>query len=179
MTASRLLPVDRDSAWRALNDPERLKAAIPGCESMQRVGPDEYAAVVAASIGPVKARFRGKLAMSDVVAPERYTIRFEGQGGPAGFCKGSAEVRLAPEGAKTRLDYQVSAQVGGRLAQAGQRLIDAAAAKLADDFFAAFGAQLAAGTAPPAPAVEPAAASPIWIVVALLAALVALPFLLR
>lgn len=166
LESSRLLPVDRDTVWAALNDPEALKAAIPGCESMERVADDEYAAVVAAAIGPVKARFRGKLKLADVVPPERYTLQFEGQAGPAGHARGSARVALTPEDGGTRLAYAASAQVGGRLAQVGQRLIDAAAAKVADDFFAAFSAQLAerAGGAPEtaAPAAAAPAAKPAW-----------------
>ena len=185
MSASRMLPVDRDTAWRALNDPEALKAAIPGCESMEKTGDNEYTAVVAASIGPVKARFKGKLAMEDVVPPESYTIRFEGQGGPAGFSKGTAQVKLTAEGGQTKLEYTASAQVGGRIAQAGQRLIDAAAAKLADEFFATFSAQLApaapAGAETPAAPVaeEKAGLSPVWIILAGLALLLLLPYLLR
>ena len=142
LASSRLLPVDRDTAWRALNDPEVLKAAIPGCESMERTGENEFMAVMVATIGPVKAKFRGRVTLADVVAPERYTIHFDGQGGPAGFGKGSAAVALAPEEGGTRLTYEVKAQVGGRIAQVAQRLIDAAAGKVADDFFDAFTANL-------------------------------------
>ena len=184
LSASRLLPVDRDTAWHALNDPERLKAAIAGCESLERTGENEFATVLAASIGPVKARFRGKLTLVDVVPPERYTIHFEGQGGPAGFGKGSAAVSLTPEGGRTRLDYKVNAQVGGRIAQAGQRLIDAAAAKIADDFFDAFTAQLG-GTGTTAPdeasreAATPSSSAPLWVMAALFALLVLMPFVFR
>jgi carbon monoxide dehydrogenase subunit G len=170
-TGSRMLPVPRDAAWAALNDPEMLEAAIPGCESIERTGESEYAVVVAASIGPVKARFRGKLSVADAVPPVRYTILFEGQGGPAGFAKGRAGVELADEGAQTRLEYRASAQVGGRIAQVGSRLIDAAAAKMTDEFFAAFSAAVAAkhGAAVPAPAETPRRRVPLWLLAALAA----------
>ncbi|MBK8324546.1 MAG: carbon monoxide dehydrogenase subunit G [Betaproteobacteria bacterium] len=140
---SRLLPVDRENAWKALNDPERLRASIAGCESIVPTGENEYEAAMTAAIGPVKAKFKGRLKLSDVVAPESYTLAFDGQGGPAGFGKGTARVTLTPEGAGTRLDYAVQAQVGGKIAQVGQRLIDGAARKMADDFFERFGAALA------------------------------------
>jgi carbon monoxide dehydrogenase subunit G len=151
----RIIPAPRDATWAALNDPETLKACITGCESLERTGDDAYAAVVAMRIGPVSARFRGNLKMTDVDAPNGYTIVFDGQGGVAGFGKGSAVVRLAPVDdapASTRLSYDARATVGGKLAQIGSRLIDAAAAKVTDDFFAAFEAVLQARHAP-APAV--------------------------
>jgi hypothetical protein len=167
---SRLLPVDRESAWQALNDPERLRAAIAGCESIVPTGENEYEAAMTAAIGPVKAKFKGRLRLSDVVPPESYTLAFDGQGGPAGFGKGTARVTLTPEGAGTRLDYTVQAQVGGKIAQVGQRLIDGAARKMADDFFERFGAALAAEAPPPAapaavgppPAEAPRIAVPAW-----------------
>jgi len=143
LKGERRLPVDRAAAWAALNDPERLKAAIPGCESMERTGENEYRVVVVAALGPVRAKFRGKLRVEDAVVPERYTLRFEGEGGAAGFAKGSANVSLSDDGGATRVSYVVSSQVGGRIAQVGNRLIDSAALKLADDFFAAFERQLA------------------------------------
>ena len=147
LKGERRLPVDRASAWAALNDPERLKAAIPGCEAMERTGENEYRVGVAVALGPVRAKFRGKLRVEDIVAPERYTLRFEGEGGAAGFAKGSADVSLADEGTATLVSYVVHSQVGGRIAQVGNRLIDSAALKLADDFFAAFERQLAPGGA--------------------------------
>jgi len=143
LKGERRLPVDRAAAWAALNDPERLKAAIPGCESMERTGENEYRVEVVAALGPVRAKFRGKLRVEDAVVPERYTLRFEGEGGAAGFAKGSANVSLSDDGGATRVSYVVSSQVGGRIAQVGNRLIDSAALKLADDFFAAFERQLA------------------------------------
>ncbi len=179
---SRLLPVDRETAWKALNDPERLRAAIAGCESIVPTGENEYEAAMTAAIGPVKAKFKGRLRLSDVVPPESYTLAFDGQGGPAGFGKGTARVTLTPEGSGTRLDYTVQAQVGGKIAQVGQRLIDGAARKMADDFFERFGAALAqeaaageptpagTGSAPPGTTGMPAWA---WGVVAAAAALLA------
>ena len=143
IASQRRLPIDRESVWRALNDPQILKAAIPGCQSIEREADNEYALVVAAALGPVRATFRGRLRVEDMVAPERYTLRFEGQGGAAGFAKGAAKVELTEEAGETLLSYQVSAQVGGRIAQVGSRLIDSAAMKLADDFFAAFASQVA------------------------------------
>jgi len=141
----RLIPAPIDTTWAALNDPETLKGCIAGCESLERTGDDAYSAVVALKIGPVSARFKGNLKMTDVVAPTGYTINFDGQGGVAGFGRGSANVRLVPEGdAATRLTYDARAQVGGKMAQIGSRLIDATAAKITDDFFKAFEAQLQA-----------------------------------
>ncbi len=142
LKGERRLPVDRETAWRALNDPERLRAAIPGCEAIERTGDNEYRVAMVAALGPVRAKFRGRLRLADVVMPERYTLRFEGEGGPAGFAKGSAQVTLADEGTSTLVGYTVAAQVGGKIAQIGNRLIDSAALKMADDFFAAFERQL-------------------------------------
>ena len=138
LKGERRLPVPREEAWRALNDPERLRAAIPGCETIERTGEDSYRVAIVATLGPVRAKFNGTLQLADMMPPERYTLRFEGQGGAAGFAKGSAQVALADEGATTLLSYAVNAQIGGRIAQVGQRLVDSAALKLADDFFAAF-----------------------------------------
>jgi carbon monoxide dehydrogenase subunit G len=127
-----------DKTWAALNDPETLKACIAGCESLERTGEDAFAAVVAVKVGPVSARFKGNLKMTNVQAPNSYTINFDGQGGVAGFGKGSADVALTPEDTGTRLKYSAKAQVGGKMAQVGSRLIDAAASKVAEDFFKAF-----------------------------------------
>jgi carbon monoxide dehydrogenase subunit G len=143
MTGQRVLPVPPREAWAALNDPDMLKACIPGCESIAATEPLRYELVMAARIGPVAARFKGRLTQSDVVEPESYRIEFDGQGGAAGFGKGSAAVRLSPVDAGTRLDYDVTAQVGGKIAQVGSRLVDSAARKIADDFFACFEAKLA------------------------------------
>ena len=156
----RLIPASLDATWAALNDPEALKACIAGCESLERTGDDAYTAVVALKIGPVSARFKGNLKMSNVQAPTSYTINFDGQGGVAGFGRGSADVRLAAESAvATRLSYDARAQVGGKMAQIGSRLIDATAGKITDDFFKAFEAYLRAQAPQPAgaPAAAPAA----------------------
>ncbi|MEO8527197.1 MAG: carbon monoxide dehydrogenase subunit G [Caldimonas sp.] len=153
---NRLIPAPIDTTWAALNDPETLKACIAGCETLERTGDDAYTAVVALKIGPVSARFKGNLKMTNVVAPNGYTINFDGQGGVAGFGKGSADVKLTAEGAaSTRLAYEARAQVGGKMAQIGSRLIDATAGKLTDDFFKAFEAQLQARLAPADAAVLP------------------------
>jgi len=142
LTGERLIPAPLAVTWEALNNPEALKACIAGCESLERTEPDTLAAVVAVKVGPVGARFKGTLKMHDVQAPHSYAIVFDGQGGVAGFGKGSADVTLSEEGSATRLRYAARAQVGGRMAQVGSRLIDAAASKIAEDFFAAFETRL-------------------------------------
>ncbi|MEO7854582.1 MAG: carbon monoxide dehydrogenase subunit G, partial [Rubrivivax sp.] len=143
LQGERLIPATLDTTWAALNDPAILKDCIAGCESLERTGDDSMAAVVAVKVGPVSARFKGKLNLSNVQAPNSYTINFDGQGGVAGFGKGSADVALAAEGAHTRLKYNARAQVGGKMAQVGSRLIDAAAGKITEDFFKAFEMRLA------------------------------------
>ena len=148
MTGTQTLPVSQQIAWEALNDPEILKASITGCDLLERTSDTEFLAGVTAAIGPVKAKFKAKLTLSDVNPPESYTIRFDGQGGAAGFGKGEARVKLIPEGAATRLDYSAKANVGGKLAQIGSRLVDAAAKKMADEFFVKFNAELARRNAP-------------------------------
>ena len=155
MTNTRIVPAPPAAVWTALNDPEALKAAIPGCESMERIGDDEWRATMAAKVGPVSARFTGTMKMTESTPPTGYTLKFEGQGGAAGFANGEAKVTLAPsEGGQTALTYVVKAQVGGKLAQIGSRLIDGAAAKIANDFFERFSMQLApAGAALPEPKV--------------------------
>jgi uncharacterized protein len=148
LTNSRVVPAPVADVWKALNDPAALKACIPGCESLERTGDDEWQATVAAKVGPVSAKFSGKMRMTDIVPPTGYTLKFEGQGGAAGFANGEARVALAPApGDQTTLTYVAKAQVGGKLAQIGSRLIDGAAAKLADEFFAKFGAQFAPAAA--------------------------------
>lgn len=157
LTGERLIPAPIDTTWTALNNPEVLKSCIAGCESLDRTGDDAFHAQVAVRIGPVSARFRGNLRMSDVKPPNSYTIHFDGQGGAAGFGKGSADVTLAPEAGGTRLRYVARAQVGGKMAQVGSRLIDAAAGKIAEDFFAAFETTLRPPTgAAPVPVGAPA-----------------------
>ena len=189
LQGERLIPASVDTTWAALNDPDELKACIAGCESLEKTGDDAFAAVVAVKVGPVRARFKGNLKMTNVQAPDRYTINFDGQGGIAGFGKGSADVVLTPEGAQTRLAYAARAQVGGKLAQVGSRLIDAAESKIADDFFKAFEARLQARQAPatgrptePVPAVPvrpPEPAGTLGWALAAIVVLVTLYFVLR
>jgi len=155
ITGEQLIPVPQAEVWRGLNDPEVLKACIAGCEAIERVSDTEYRVVMVASVGPVKAKFNGKLVLSDLKPPISYSLSFEGSGGAAGFGKGSAQVSLKAEGAGTRLTYSAKASVGGKLAQVGSRLIDGVARKMADDFFTAFNEKLAptvkaAGAAGPA-----------------------------
>jgi uncharacterized protein len=147
LKGERLIPASVDTTWRALNDPAILRDCIAGCESIERTGDDAYEALIAVKVGPVSARFKGKLQMSDIKPPNSYTIHFEGQGGVAGHGKGSADVALSEEGQQTRLRYEARAQVGGKMAQVGSRLIDAAAGKLTEDFFSAFEARLKPTTA--------------------------------
>ena len=144
MQASRSLAVSQQQAWEALNDPETLKACLAGCDRFEPQGDDQYAVGMAVKVGPVSAKFSGKVTLSDITPPERYRIAFEGQGGVAGFGKGEADVTLTPEPddaagqPRCLLSYSVQAQVGGKIAQLGQRLIDGAARNMADDFFARF-----------------------------------------
>jgi carbon monoxide dehydrogenase subunit G len=138
MQGSRQLSVTQQQAWEALNDPEVLKLCIPGCDKVEATGENQYAIGMALKIGPVSAKFGGKIALADIVAPDSYTISFEGQGGAAGFGKGSAKVLLVPNAEGCELQYGVNAQVGGKVAQLGQRLIDGAAKSLSEDFFKRF-----------------------------------------
>jgi carbon monoxide dehydrogenase subunit G len=150
MTGEQLIPASQLDTWNALNDPEILKVCVPGCETIEKTGENEFQVLMVARVGPVSAKFKGKLALSDLDPPNAYSIAFEGQGGAAGFGRGSARVRLAPEGDNTRLSYSVKASVGGKLAQIGSRLVDAAARKIANDFFQAFNDKFAAAHAEPA-----------------------------
>ncbi len=143
MTGSQTLPVVRQIAWDALNDPEILKASITGCDELTRTSDTEFSTQVTAAVGPVKAKFKAKLTLMDVVVPESYMIRFDGQGGVAGFGKGEARVKLTDQGAATLLEYSAKASVGGKLAQIGSRLVDATAQKMAGEFFTKFNAELA------------------------------------
>ena len=136
LTNQQALPATPQQAWEALNDIELLKQSIPGCESISATSDTSFEVLVAAAIGPVKARFKSKLQLLDVVPPQSYTMQFDGQGGPAGFGKGTAKVRLEPAtDGTTVLHYDVHAQVGGKIAQVGSRLVDMAAQKIAQDFF--------------------------------------------
>lgn len=147
MTGEHRIAASREAVWAALNDPAILRACIPGCESLERVSPEEMTAVASVKVGPVTARFTGRVVLSNVMPPESYTITGEGKGGAAGFAKGGADVRLADLGGETALIYSVKAQVGGKLAQIGSRLIDSFARKMADDFFSAFAARVSGGPA--------------------------------
>ncbi len=148
MLGNRRLGVTQQQAWEALNDPETLKKCIPGCDKFERTDDNQYSVALAIKIGPVSAKFNGKVSLSDIVAPDGYKLAFEGQGGVAGFAKGSSSVTLRPvDGAADgaagcELDYTVQAQVGGKIAQLGQRLIDGAAKSTADDFFKRFDAEM-------------------------------------
>lgn len=159
LTAQQTLPVSQPQAWEALNDPTLLQQAIPGCESLTATGENRFELAVMAAVGPVKARFKGRLQLENLEPPRAYTLRFEGQGGAAGHAKGSAEVRLEAAGpASTVLHYSARASVGGKLAQVGSRLVDMAAQKMAGEFFERFDTALRERYAPapvPAPAAPP------------------------
>jgi carbon monoxide dehydrogenase subunit G len=150
MSGEVSIAAPREAVWRALNDPEILRQCIPGCEEIEKLSDTEMTAKVTAKVGPVKARFGGKVTLSDLDPPNGYKISGEGQGGAAGFAKGGAVVRLTPDGSGTVLHYEVNAAVGGKLAQIGSRLIDGTARKMADDFFSTFANLVAASAAPPA-----------------------------
>jgi carbon monoxide dehydrogenase subunit G len=199
MQGSRHLAVTQQQAWDALNDPEVLKTCIPGCDKVEATGENQYAIGMAVKIGPVSARFNGKILLTDVTPPDSYTLNFEGQGGAAGFGKGTAKVNLASTGEGCDLAYSAHAQVGGKIAQVGQRLVDGVARSMAEDFFRRFDEEMqrrypqqAAAAAPPAeaeaataPAVAPTATAmatpgkrmPSWVWV-LFAAVVLLALLL-
>ena len=159
MQASRQLAVTQQQAWDALNDPEVLKLCIPGCDKVEATGDQQYAIGMALKIGPVSAKFNGKITLSDIVPPSSYTISFEGQGGPAGHGKGNAKVQLTPIDGGCELAYTVHAQVGGKVAQLGQRLIDGAAKGMAEDFFKRFDEEMQRRY--PAPAVAGVVATPV------------------
>jgi len=190
MLGNRRLGVTQQQAWEALNDPETLRKCIPGCDKFELTGDNQYSVALAVKIGPVSAKFSGKVMLSDIVAPDGYKLTFEGQGGVAGFAKGSSSVTLKPvagavdaapvppaaDGVETaaeavpagaapppagcELDYTVQAQVGGKIAQLGQRLIDGAAKSTADDFFKRFEAEMQSRYGPP-PAVAAEASAEI------------------
>lgn len=169
------IPAAPDAVWAALHDPGALKAAIPGCEAVERLSPNEFKARAAIGIGPVKARFEGRVTLTPVTPPPGFshalTLTGEGQGGPAGFARGEANVRLGAAAGGSVLEYDAKAVVGGRLAQLGQRLIDGAAKSLADEFFAKFAGQMRKpAEAAPQPAERPLRprdenlSSQIWVV---------------
>ena len=152
MTGEYRIPAPRQRVWEGLNNPEILKSAIPGCQTIEKVSDTEFTAKVLAAVGPVRATFGGKVVLSDLEPPQSYTITGEGSGGVAGFAKGSAQVNLDEEGAETVLHYAVQAHVGGKLAQIGSRLIDSVSRKMAEQFFERF----VAAVAPQQPAAEAA-----------------------
>ena len=168
MTGERRIPAPRARVWEALNNPDVLKASLPGCEVLEKEADDKLKAILAVKIGPIAARFTGKVQLLDLDPPNSYRIEGEGQGGVAGFAKGGAAVRLTDDGAATLLSYDVKAQVGGKIAQLGARLIDASAKQMADAFFDNFsnlvgGAEAASSDAtlegkPTQPAIAAAAA---------------------
>lgn len=159
MTGEFRLDAPRDVVWAALNDVDVLKGCVPGCDEMERTADDEFTAKVTAKVGPVKAKFSGKVTLSDIDPPNGYTITGEGQGGPAGFAKGGAKIALVDDGDGTILRYTVDASVGGKLAQIGSRLIDGTAKKMADDFFARFADAVGSTAADDTTPVEPDAAT--------------------
>jgi carbon monoxide dehydrogenase subunit G len=163
------IPAPRQKVWEALNDPAILQQAIPGCESLEKTSDNELKASVRMRVGPVSAKFGGKVTLSDFDPPNSYRISGEGQGGAAGFAKGGAVVKLAEDGTDTVLTYTADAQVGGKIAQVGARLIEGTAKKLADEFFSKFAelvgtppapAPQSVGAAAVTPPPEPAAAPP-------------------
>ena len=143
MNGEQIIPLPQQLVWEGLNDPAVLKDCIMGCESLEKVAENEYKVALTAAIGPVKAKFSGKLMLTDMHPPDSYALAFEGSGGIAGFGKGTASVSLSPEGAGTKLAYTAKASVGGKLAQIGSRLIDGVARKMADEFFVKFNARVA------------------------------------
>jgi uncharacterized protein len=183
MQGSRQLAVTQQQAWDALNNPEVLKTCIPGCDKVEPTAENQYAVGMALKIGPVAAKFTGKITLSDIHPPHSYNIAFDGQGGVAGHGKGSAAVKLEPNDQGCNMTYVVNAQVGGKIAQMGQRLIDGVAKSMAEDFFKRFDAEMerqhpaayaaaaeaAAATASDAAQGTPAAGGstiPVWVWVA-------------
>jgi carbon monoxide dehydrogenase subunit G len=134
----QIIAAPRQRVWDALNDPETLKACLPGCELVERVSPEEFRVIIKTAIGPLKARFQGSLKITEAQAPASCVMQFEGQGGAVGFGKGTSSVVLKEVAEGTALSYEAKAQIGGKLAQVGSRLIDSVAKKMADDFFKAF-----------------------------------------
>ncbi|MCC6611543.1 MAG: carbon monoxide dehydrogenase subunit G [Burkholderiales bacterium] len=183
MKGEQLIPLPQQQVWEALNDPEVLRACVPGCESIEKVSDTEFKITMTAAIGPVKAKFNSKLLLSDMNPPSSYSLTFEGSGGAAGFGKGGATVTLVPAGNATRLEYAAKASVGGKLAQVGSRLIDGVAQKMTEDFFARFNrtvAPAAPGAAPaPAPAAVATGINPTWIVGAIIVLMLIAAYLVR
>ena len=159
LNGQQRIAAPRQRVWEALNDPEVLRAAIPGCQSLDKEGDDRFAAVAEVKIGPIGARFKGAVTLSDIDAPNGYVISGQGNGGIAGSAKGRATVRLSDDGAGTLVSYTVAAEVGGRMAQLGGPIIDATAKQLAGKFFARFGEIVSGEQAAAAPAAAPQAAA--------------------
>ena len=158
LTGEYRIQASRETVWAALNDPEILKQCIDGCEELTKDSDTQFSARVTAKVGPVRAKFTGKVTLSNMDAPNGYTISGEGQGGVAGFAKGGADVRLTEDGAETILNYSAKAEVGGKLASVGSRLVEGVAKKTADDFFSKFSALVGEGDDEvAAPATEAAA----------------------
>jgi carbon monoxide dehydrogenase subunit G len=149
LTGQQLIDAPREKVYAALNDPDILKQCIPGCEELNKTSDTEMDAVVAIKVGPVKAKFKGAVELTNLNPPESYTIVGEGKGGAAGFAKGGADVKLTDQGSQTMLDYAVKADVGGKLAQLGGRLIEGTAKKLSGEFFEKFGEIVGEGAAAP------------------------------
>lgn len=175
MTGSQRIEAPRERVWAALNDPEVLRQCIPGCEEVVKQSDTEFTAKVVAKVGPVSAKFSGKVTLSDLDPPNGYKITGEGNGGVAGFGKGGATVSLADDGSATLLSYSAHAQVGGKLAQIGSRLVDATARKMADDFFAKFSATVGAPPAETVPVTQAPVAEPVVPAAAPLAPEIPLP----
>ena len=144
MTGEQLIALPHQATWDALNDTAVLMDCIPGCDSMEKQSDNEYLLTMTARVGPVSAKFKGKMTLSKVNPPDSYSLHFEGQGGVAGFAKGEARVTLTPAGEQTTLSYAAKATIGGKLAQIGSRLVDGVAKKLAEQFFTAFNAHVTA-----------------------------------
>ena len=189
MTDDIRIEATREQVFAALNDPDILRQAIPGCQELEQTTATELTATVQAKVGPVKAKFQGAVTLSDINPPESYTISGEGKGGGAGFAKGMAKVSLAEDGTGTILSYDVDAEVGGKLAQVGGRLIEGTSKKLAGEFFETFSglvgsseaASDAAASEPassPAPAAAPAPSDPplLWAEAAVVAAILLIGF---
>ena len=160
LTGAMLMAAPREKVWQALNDPNVLVHCIPGCEEVQQISPTETHTRVLLKMGPVRARFVGKIVMSDIRPAEGCTLDFQGSGGAAGFARGTSVVTLASEGEGTRLQYSASASVGGKLGQIGGRMIDASAKQMAEQFFSALQAQLAGTPAAVAPQETPIVSAP-------------------
>jgi hypothetical protein len=148
LAGDRFIPREQAVVWAALNDPATLRQSIQGCESLTRIGTNEFQMMMLAAIGPVRARFNAKLTMSEVQAPTSYVLTFTGNGGAAGFGSGKAHVQLEPQSGGTRMRYEASAQVGGKMAQVGSRLVQGVAEKLSEQFFTSFVAQVEANSPP-------------------------------